>query len=252
MITNNSNLPSTIPRGLAPQLSHSRTAHKLTSVGKDLPLVFTNAEWLPALRGDQGEAIQFDAHKALCTYLYTVAFNILWLKRSSVRQLSQYAPSEIEALAEDFVHSFCCKLIKNNYELLDKYEGRGRFLAWAAQVLRNMILSEFRKRVWRKTERLEALAQFEESQLLSQPDHSVHHKGRPDLIFQHNQLADLVEQALAKLSNQNQIIFLRYMLDGERANVVAAELGISTSAIYTAAHRIKGSMGEMLTSAGYA
>lgn len=252
MITNYSNLPAVVPRGVQPHSLNNRPNQEPKQDGEVPPFTLTNAEWPSALRGEQGETIQLDAHSALCTYLYTVAYNALWLKRTSVRQLSQYAPSEIEALAEDFVHTFCCKLIKKDYELLNKYSSRGRFLAWAAQVQRNLISSEFRKRKWRETERLESLVHFDESQFLTQPEHAAHQKGRPDLIFQHNQLADLVEQALAKLSIQNQIIFLRYMLDGERANVVAEELGISTSAVYTAAHRIKGSMGELLISAGYA
>lgn len=208
--------------------------------------VRTNLEWITELRGDQGDDEQWEAHDALCTYLYTVALNALWTRKPSLRQLSQYTSYEIEALAEDFVQGFCYKLIKDDYALLDKYSRRGRFLAWAAQILRNMIFSEFRKRPWKETERLD------EQSLVRRSDTAAPHKSVPDLIFQNNQLADLVEKALAKLSPKNQTIFLRYIVDGERANVVAKELGITTSGVYTAAHRIRDNIGEQLLKAGYA
>lgn len=248
MSTNCSNIRSQFPLG---GLHKSSPAAQFTPDGAhDRASELSNVEWLTKLSGQQGDEAQQIAHQAVSSYLYAVAINVLWLRKSSVSQLSQYGISEIEALAEDFVQSFCYKLVENNYALLDKYSGRGRFLAWAAQVLRNMISSEFRKRQWKETERL-AVLEGKSGMMRVRCSAKYQKLGCPDLIFHHNQLADLVESVLTKLSSNHQVIFLRYVLEGERAYLVAEDLGMTDNGVYTAARRIREVIGKALVEAGY-
>ena len=64
-------------------------------------------------------------------------------------------------------------------------------------------------------------------------------------------MAELVEQSVEEFSNKNQTIFFRFILDGEAAEVVAGEVGLSPSGVYTAAHRIRQRLSKVLVEAGY-
>lgn len=206
----------------------------------------TDQEWVLALRGDFGDAEQHTAHVELSAYLYTTAWNYLLMQQPTISKIAHYAPEDLQPVAEDFVQTFCLKLFTNNFNLLDKYSQKGRFLSWAAQVLKNAICSELRRNEWKLSCQLDETIQFSDHQALTQQTY------RPETLFHRDQLSELVESLLSKFSYKNRIIFQRYVVDGERASVVAKELGISSSGVYTAAHRIREQMSASLTNAGYA
>lgn len=205
----------------------------------------TNQRWLQDIRGVHGEVEQQNAHKDLMAYLCTTAYHYLWAQRPRVNRLASLSVSDFNTIAEDFTQQFFCKLVQENYALLHKYDARGRFLAWCAQILRNLIASELRRREWRQQERWD-----EEATNLHQefcPSIAVH----PEKALQNKMLYGFVETLLSGFSKRNQAVFLRYVIDGERASVVANELGISVNGVYSAAHRTKAIVRRALLNEGY-
>lgn len=112
----------------------------------------TNQEWLNELSGANGKEIQDYALLDLANYLHAVTYNHLIQRKKSNKKLSIYPVEEIANIAEDFVQRFFEKLVRNDFELLTKYHGTGAFIAWAAQLLKNMISSEMRKIRWHREE----------------------------------------------------------------------------------------------------
>lgn len=205
-----------------------------------------DSEWIESLRGSLGEIEQQEAFVDLSAYLYVTAFNYLFATRPHIRKLAQYSHEDLQTVAEDFVQTFAYRLTRDDFHLLDKYiVGQGRFLSWAGQVMRNMIRSELRRRAWH------ADSQLEEN-LLNSEQQPNNHTSRPEVVFQINQLAEVIEKTLSKFSSKNRAIFQRYIIDGERAIDVAKDLGISTSGVYTSAHRIRQQISSKLIESGYA
>ncbi|MEM7126496.1 MAG: sigma-70 family RNA polymerase sigma factor [Chloroflexota bacterium] len=205
----------------------------------------TNSDWVLALQGSQGAAEQQKSHMELANYLYIVSINYIHFRQPSVSWLAQADDEELAAVAEDSIQQFFLKLMKDDYGLLTKYNGRGRFLSWTAQIMRNMVASELRRPHWQRR------ASLEEVPVEAERPAASGSLTKPELAVQFKQLTDLVQDALACMSAKNRTIFVRYVLDGERASVVAEELGISTNGVYISAHRMRKEVKEILIGAGF-
>ena len=197
-------------------------------------------EWIAGLRGQAGHDVQQILHERLTTYLFVVARNTLKNHRQKKLKLRGIDDAALTDLAEDFVQKFALKLITNDYQLLNKYGGSGRFLAWTAQIMRNLIGDELRRSAWRRIE--------DSAELQSV---TAREQDAPESSALWHFFDELIAQFVQGMSTRNRTIFTRYILDGASAESVADELAMSVNAVYIAVHRIRAAMSKILTQAGY-
>lgn len=198
----------------------------------------TNEEWVDALRGRLGAAEQRRACDDLASYLYIVAYNNLQKRRSHLPKLQGLDESEQMCLAEDFVQAFMEKMVKEQFRLLSKFGGHGRFASWAAQVLVNLVASEMRKAKWRRQEFINARAQVVDTAMI------------PETVALRQQINEALERCLKRLPERSRIALVRCVIEGDCAPDVAAELGVSANAVHILVHRAKKSMRNYLKSEG--
>lgn len=185
-------------------------------------------QWAQSLKGEHGLEIQRVALQRLSNYVYVVAYNCIRRKCLDVPRLSYFNQRDMAMLAEDFVQDFIVKLLKDDCELLSKYSGRGRFTAWAAQVMVNMILSAFRKVEWSRCDPLEEQALYVDSDAVD-----------PVQSAQRNQIRRKIAACLDQLPPQYRTVLVRCIIQGEPASAVAQDLSRNVQAVYNLAHRAK-------------
>lgn len=198
----------------------------------------TNEEWVSDLRNRTRPDRQRNAHENLSSYLYVVAYNYLQRRTNDIQRLDMYKHEEIEELARDFVQSFMEKLVKDEYALLDKYSGSGRFTSWAAQVTNNLIASELRKPYWQR-------------QYMPNDGLQVAWVVDEESVTPHNaveieEMGDTMRRLLLQLPDQQRAVLLRCVAGDERAADLAEEYGITPNALYIIAYRAKAKMRKLL------
>lgn len=119
-----------------------------TKADHNSPTIRTDQEWLDSLKGGVERNAQAAAIDDLANYLYVVSYNYLKTRKKSIAYLNSLADEEIGKFAADYVQEFLEKLIVNDFALVDKYNGIGKFTVWAAQIVINLISSDLRKASW--------------------------------------------------------------------------------------------------------
>lgn len=200
-----------------------------------------NWEWVRDLNGTNGSDAQRRAHADLSTYLYVVAYNYLERRRNSVPVLSEFDNDELAELAQDFVQETLGKLAANNHELLEQYSGAGRFTSWAAQIITNQIASELRRPYWKRRGSLseELFAQQVDTETLL-----------PETRVLISELHQVLQSCLDQLSERYRIAFVRCIVEGERAEDVAADLDTTSNAVYLLVFRSKRNLRKCVTKSG--
>lgn len=194
----------------------------------------TNREWIKVLTGELGQKQQNKAFEDLAHYLYVIVYRNLSKRRIQLPILAALDEAEHERLAQDFVHQFMTKLLEDNYALLDKYSGYGRFTSWAAQVTLNLLASELRKACWQRR------SPSFESMLL--PETAV----PPDIAALQQQIGESLIRCLAHLSERSRIALIRFVVEGDSAPEIAKDLGVSPNTVHILVHRAKKKMKRYL------
>lgn len=197
----------------------------------------TDLQWLSALRDQAGTAAQREAFRDLGSYLHVVAYNYLKRCRANSVTLTYLENSELGTLAEDHVHTFMEKLVKNNFALLEKYHQQGRFTAWAAAVLTNLMATDMRKAAWRKQVPYATNVSTQQADEWSL---------QPDVVAMQNSILLILQNGIEDLPRRYQIALTRCLLEGEAAKEVAKSLEITPNAVNMLVHRAKKNMRKYL------
>lgn len=225
-----------------PQQSPNQTSAQPNQTQTSQHAHRTNQEWVIDLSDATNPEGQRAAHEELSHYTYVVAYNYLLKRTNDIQRLNAYKSEEIVELAKDFVQSFMVKLVKDEYALLDKYSGLGRFPAWTAQVITNLIASELRRPYWQKQ-----YMPYDGLQVAWVIDEET---VAPQSAVEIGEVTDTLNHLLNQLSEQQREILLRCTVEGERAANVAKELGITPNTVYIIAHRAKAKMRKLLVEKG--
>lgn len=202
----------------------------------------TNQQWLSELKGRSATVYQRSALDDLAQYLHVVAHNALQKRRRQFLRLRVMDDESLAELTRDFVQEVMIKLTSRNFQLLDSYEGRGKFTSWAAQIINNEIASEFRKVSWN---RVRPISNYSDNQLA---DSNV---PSPEAVVVNNCMYETLNSIIAELPAKLRVPLVRCILQEERAATVAADMGITANAVYSLVHRAKKTLHEQLDTAGY-
>lgn len=196
----------------------------------------TNQEWIDALSGLLGSDEQDDALNDLVNYLYVVACNHLQKKQDSNNKLNALSDADLAALAQEFVQDYMEKMIKDDFALLEKFSGYGRFLGWSAQVIINLCNSELRRIPWQRSERLQPSA-----------EQIVDEFYQPEGIALHDLVRTTVAACLDNLPARYRYALVQCVIEGESASDVGEALDITANAVHLLVFRAKKKMQEALS-----
>lgn len=199
----------------------------------------TNQEWIDAITGRSTLMEQNEALTDLANYLFIVVCNHL-AKKSSTVPLLRFMPDDARtALAQEFVQEFMEKMIKEEFALLAKFGGYGRFLSWSAQVAINICNSELRRLPWRRTERLE-----------NRKRHFVDDVHEPESVAFRDLLRTTVGKCLANLPERHRYALVQCVIEGQSASDVGDVLDITANAVHLLVFRAKKKMQKALLQEG--
>ena len=213
----------------------------------------SSEDWIQDLCGDRGREAQHLACDDLANYLYVVAYNYLRLRQADVRALADFAPEEMAALAQDFVQGTLEVMARNNFTLLAKYSGAGKFTSWAAQIVRNQAAMELRKSYWIRRTTLSSSADPEEASeepSLGRDVADASGEVDPAQRAQQQQVQDILQRCLAKLPERNRLAIVSCIANDARAELVAQTLNTTANAVYLLIARGKRQLKECLQHAG--
>lgn len=212
----------------------------------------SNADWIRDLRGAGGHAAQRQAHEDLARYLYVVAYNYLRLRQADLAALAELAAEDLAALAQDFVQDTLEKLARDNFRLLDRYRGDGRFTSWAAQIVRNQAAMELRKSYWTRREILPEPGVGSESDeaVLTARAETPPPGAHPEQAAAQAHVGMVLQSCLERLPERNRLAITRCIAEEARADEVAAALQTTANAIYLLITRGKRQLKECLQRAG--
>lgn len=211
----------------------------------------SNQDWLDDLAGKRGKARQRLAHQELGRYLYTVTTNHLRWKAPLIPILADLAPSELDEMAQDFVQATLEKLSRDDFALLRRYGGHGRFLAWAAQVVLNEARGELR-RLWRlvrppEDDGEDVQASRKGPRLLTAEATDEN----PEQATSCREFWVALETCLHRLPERQRLAFWACEVEQERTEVVCDHLGVSVNAVYILVWRARRQLRRCLTAAGW-
>lgn len=211
--------------------------HSLTSSNR------TCSQWIDELEGTKGDAAQHGALSDLANYLFIVLLRYIQKRRLTLLRLSTADDHELVAITQDLVQSFMAKLIQNNFHLLSKYDSRGHFTSWAAQVAVNLARNEFRRVKWDREYHLELdlmrLEVFSDKDALS-----------AEAAAWRLMMKKTVIACLHSLPEYHQTVLIRCVINNEPAVEVAADLERSVQAVYNLIYRAKHKLAERLATEG--
>lgn len=207
-----------------------------------------NEEWLNELRGASGRFAQRRALEDLGNYLTVVIFNYLSQRAVTDRAVAGFSADEYVELAHDFTQDALEKLTRNHFALLNKFQAQGAFTSWMAQVSLRIVASELRRAYWRRRIHFpdpesedadDAFATFVDPGAVE-----------PALAALQRELGEEILDCLNRLSDRYRTVFLRCVEEEEQADVVAADLGTTTNAVYVIIYRAKRQLRRCLTRKG--
>lgn len=201
----------------------------------------SNEEWLMDLRGLNGANAQHLAHQDLSAYLYVVVLNYLHWKYAKSTAFADIHERDIATFVGDFVQDFMVKLVRDDYALLGKYSGRGRFTSWCAQVAHNLAGGEMRKAYWRR-------------ETETAPDDMLQIIGfetrSPESIALQNTLGEMLLGCMEKLPTHYRHIIERCILLEESATDIANEENVTPNSVYIRLHRAKEQLRKLASAEG--
>jgi RNA polymerase sigma factor (sigma-70 family) len=203
-----------------------------------MPESWKNQDWLEMLRGERGLEYQEDAHNRLGQYLFKVGYNYLLKRRTDVASLQHLALAELTEHASDFVQDVLEKLAKDQFALLQKYRGEGRFLAWAAIILRNHIADR--------------LSLVRNRYFVADPDEIDRGIGTdsPDVAVR-GELVGAMFECLNQLSDEARMVLIDRLAYGTPSKVVAARSNTTGNAIDQLVKRSKAKVRKCLEGKGF-
>ncbi|MCO6452690.1 MAG: sigma-70 family RNA polymerase sigma factor [Caldilineales bacterium] len=205
----------------------------------------SNSDWLHELKGAAGVQTQRQAHEDLANYLYVVAYNYLRLRQTDIAALDRFAEEEKAALAQDFVQETLEKLAADDFALLQNYRGDGRFLSWAASVVRNQAAQELRRSYW--TRRIAGSVDGEEESplpLLTLPDLTP--ASNPADSLEQRELASALQDCIEALPERSRLAFWWTVAEDIPAASVADHFETTANAIYLLVSRARRQLRECL------
>jgi RNA polymerase sigma factor (sigma-70 family) len=217
----------------------------------------SNQEWLEELCGHGGYQAQALAHEDLASYLHTVAYNYLLTRQAKTNPqiLVRFAPLELATLAEDFVQETLEKLAKNDFALLDKFKGEGKFTSWVAVIVRRQAAQELRKSYWNRriSPPQERWSPNGHDQSLSVFERfSRGEQITPEKAVMQQEVTQALLGCLGGLKESHRLALLGLVVEGLGGDVLARLLNRPTSnAIYTLVGRTKRKLRACLEKAGW-
>lgn len=220
-----------------------------------------NRHWLLELTGLKGDDALQSAHSDLSTLLYERIYFYLQKRKLTLSVLRTFSEEEISALAEDFAHDALEKLAKNDFVLLNSYAGDGSFEGWVTQIAVNIASSELRRPYWvRRERRPDDATSSGDRSIDSSTDIGDWRETRFGSVKADDQVYFSVEEAeIAQaifdcretLNERYRIAFDALLIEEQRAEDLATELGISTNAVYILISRVKQKMRKCLRAKGF-
>lgn len=203
----------------------------------------TCCQWVDELNGTCGEAVQQAALNDLANYLFIVVLSYIRKRRSTLLRLSMADEDELIAITQDLVQNFMAKLVQYDFRLLSKYDNRGRFTSWAAQVAINIARNEFRRVKWDREYHVELdLIRVE---VLNEKDALS-----AEAVAWHSMMRKTIIACLHSLPEYHQTVLIRCVINNEPAVDVAADLERSVQAVYNLIYRAKQKLAERLAAEG--
>jgi RNA polymerase sigma factor (sigma-70 family) len=200
----------------------------------------SNQQWLNELRGRHGSDAQRQAHLDLASYLYVVASNYLLKRQNEVSGLTDWAPEEVAGLAQDCVQDVLEKIMLDDFVLLSKYEGTGKFTSWIASIIRNHIASLLRRSPFTSTH-----VDLDSMMTLSTGEHE-----HSDMIAR-AQVIKALEECLMRLSPHYQTALIRCIVHDEAAQIVGGTLQRTVGAVHLLVMRAKRQVKKCLSMKGF-
>ena len=199
--------------------------------------VRSNEEWISALRSSNREELEL-AHRDLAAYLHKVAINYLRRRQAQANPmiLATFGLEELEALAQDFVQDVLEKMVRDNYALLDKFEGRGAFLSWMAAVIIYLIAEELRRAEWDRKIRP---GSGDDEQISEDSDN-----------LEERELSEAMQNCLEKLSENRRIAILSRVVSEHTIEEIKNEMNKTEAAVYSLLSRARRDLRKCLQAEG--
>lgn len=211
----------------------------------------TNEEWIAELRGDAGKENQYQAHRDLGKYLYTIAYNHLLSRQNHFAGLRDLSSEELAALAEDFAQTTLLKLSKNNFKRLEQFKGRGRFTSWATSIVVNEVRQELRNSYWTRRSPMPVRHDRETGEEIEPGEYVADDaRTRPEQQLINQEIERTLQKCINALPPDRRRVFQECQIDGRSAQGLADDLGVSRNAIYILIYRAKQELRKCLEQAG--
>jgi RNA polymerase sigma factor (sigma-70 family) len=206
---------------------------------------FLSTHWSVVVRASQqGSAAAEEALSELCrTYWYPLYG---FIRRQG------HAPPE----AEDLTQQFFALLLEKNYVAEAKQE-KGRFRSFLLTVLKRFLANEWDRQHAQKRGGFQTVVEIDRAMAEARLNAELVHSLTPDVLFERQWATALLERVMGRLEEEyvgsgraKLFQHLRGCLaKGDSARPyreIAAELGLSETAIKTCVHRLRGRYQDLL------
>lgn len=201
----------------------------------------SNQDWIDELTGKRCSDRQRAAMRDLSKHLFKQAYNHLIKVQNSKTALQGLASAEIADFAEDFSQDAVEKITQNNFALLEKYSQTGSFLGWATRVTTRIVATELRKPYW---ERRNTLSEKLEKQQYEEKD-------TPEDSALIEEVGNAMQDCIQKLTDRRREVFIRTVIEGEPAELLATELGTTANSIHILNYRTKDKLRKCMKQKGF-
>lgn len=203
--------------------------------------IYKNLDIVKELTGNLGLSAQMRAFEELSKYLYIIALEYLWRRKNNVVYLSSLPNMDIESYAEDFAQEALLKLAEDKFRRLAQYTGEGKFTSWAAQVVINCIRDELRDADWhRQTLTTDRVQRCCDTNPFNDPERQIVSAMINERVHVH----------LGLLSPKGRTAITRCLVEDLPIAEVAAEMELSTNALYIQLSRGKAALRTALSREG--
>lgn len=214
--------------------------------------VSQNQDWLDQLRGDRGEVEQELAHQALAVYLYDQVYYYLKDRQAQGNpwRLAGLSQEELPALAHDFVQQTLEKLVDDEFALLTRFRGEGRFISWMKMIVINEARQELRSSYWNRA--VSWSLSEEPSQLERNMAREEVLSADPEKTVMQKELIRAFQTCQAQLDPELFKALFGLVVDRQRATELAVSLQLgSAGKVYQNVKRAKRRLRTCLQKAGW-
>jgi RNA polymerase sigma-70 factor (ECF subfamily) len=186
----------------------------------------SNAEWLGALQGQQGEA-QSEALHDLYDFLLRAA--LLYLSQHR-RELTDWSRQDVRDLAADLAQEALLEIRAN----LESFRSEAKFTTWAYRFVINRAVSELRRRRYHDLS-LEQLQRDEP--VFFQALLSRRERIEPEVLAERRNYVSLLREIIAtELNDRQRAAIVGVHWQGRSMDEVAEALGLTRNALYKLLH----------------